>query len=661
LERKVADSAVVPSVSIDDARRLSRDVLNRFGALAAFKEFGEPASEKTIVQPHRSDYEFVWDVEIPGLPNRIQVKTLFAGNTLSRLETDFKVPEEFARDEFDSAIGIGVVVMYIAVIGAMIFFAFKRFRSFEIGFRLATVMGILAAVVMAFEIILSMKGGFEWGVLIAVLLGPLFVGCALVLVWAVSESVGREVWKEKFIPFDLLANGYLLHSRVGAGVVRGLAIGAGAMALWLLLLEGAGSFVNLRWALSGESVRHEFDVALPSVYVLGHSIYTAAFFFCLFVLFGMSFLRRWIGSPVLMLFLAALGLGLVRQGELYPFGISLVAETILAGVFVWTLYRFDALTSYLSIVCFAVIREGGLLVVSGHPTYEASGIGMILAAGALAVVSVAVQFRKNEIADFEAITPAFARHITERQRLQQEIEIARQVQVSFLPKENPKVPGLDIAARCVPALEVGGDYYDFIRLSPQKLAVVVGDVSGKGTQAAFYMTLAKGFLRALSDPKGSAKKVLVQMNKLFYDNVERGAFISMVYGVFDMGGKTLRLTRAGHNPILVWRAGKKALEAVQPDGLALGLEEGRQFEKTIEEVKIPFRKGDCFLFYTDGFTEAMNKAQEEYGDRRLADSAQAHAMRDAAGIIEGLLGDVRMFRGKARQHDDMTVVVVKIS
>ena len=271
------------------------------------------------------------------------------------------------------------------------------------------------------------------------------------------------------------------------------------------------------------------------------------------------------------------------------------------------------------------------------------------------------QFRKNEITDFDSIVPVFARHITERQRLQQELEIARQVQMSFLPKSDPKVHGLDISSRCVPALEVGGDYYDFVIHSPKELGVAIGDVSGKGTQAAFYMTLAKGFLRALSNPAGSVSDVLTQINKLFYDNVERGAFISMVYGIFDMGKKRLRLTRAGHNPVLVWKAKKQKLEVIQPNGLALGLEKGREFSKTIEEVKIPFAKGDCFIFYTDGFTEAMNKKMEEYGDERFAATVQNYVTRSSKEILEGIIRDVRIYIGKAKQHDDMTLVVVKIS
>ncbi|MEX1138002.1 MAG: PP2C family protein-serine/threonine phosphatase [Bacteroidota bacterium] len=659
LEWKVEDSVAIASVSLEEARRLAREILSRTSALKAFIDYERPVSEKSISQLRRSDYEFVWGASIPGLPNSIQVKTLIAGSILANLETDLKIPQEFTKAAYETAVQIIVVFVYVIVIASMIFFAFRRFRSFEIGFRLATVVGILAALVMAMEILLSIKDDIGWGLVIALLLGPLFVGGALVLVWAVSESVGREVWKEKFISLDLLSNGHILHSRIGTSIVQGFAIGAGATAVLFGCLEIAGNFVNMQWVLEGDSLRHEFDVALPWVYVIGHSVYTSAFFFALFILFAVSYLRRWITSPLILLLTASLSLSLVQQGDLFPLAASLLIQTIVAFVFIWSFYRFDALTSFLGLAVFSIIQGGGTLFIVGHPGYESSGLWMLSFFAVLFVGSIAVQFRKKEIADFDSITPAFVRHITERHRLQQELEIARQVQMSFLPKENPKVPGLDIDSRCVPALEVGGDYYDFIRFSPKRLAVAIGDVSGKGTQAAFYMTLAKGFLRALSDPGASVSKVLTQINKLFYDNVERGAFISMVYGVFDLTAKTLHMTRAGHNPVLVWSQKKNKLDIIQPNGLALGLEDGRQFSKTIQEVRIPFGKGDMFIFYTDGFTEAMSKSGEEYGDERFAESVKAQVGKPSSEVITGLLKDVATFIGKAKQHDDMTIVVVR--
>jgi sigma-B regulation protein RsbU (phosphoserine phosphatase) len=110
----------------------------------------------------------------------------------------------------------------------------------------------------------------------------------------------------------------------------------------------------------------------------------------------------------------------------------------------------------------------------------------------------------------------------------------------------------------------------------------------------------------------------------------------------------------------VWRAKKKVLEVIQPNGLALGLEDGKKFSKTIQEVKIPFATGDCFVFYTDGFTEAMNKKMEEYGDERFAATVQNYVTGSAKDMLEGILNDVKIYMGKAKQHDDMTLVVVKI-
>lgn len=660
LEWKVEDSVAIASVSLEEARRLAREILSRTSALKSYIDYERPISEKSITQPRRSDYEFVWSASIPGLPNTIQVKTLIAGSILANLETDFKIPEEFTKADYETAVQLTVVFIYVVVIAAMIFFAFKRFRSFEIGFRLATFIGVVAALVMAMEILLSVKDDIGWELVIALLLGPLFVGGSLVLIWAVSESVGREVWKEKFISLDLLSNGHVLHSRVGASIIQGFAIGAAAVAVGFGCLEIAGNFVNMQWVLEGDAVRHEFDVALPWVYVIGRNIYKSAFFFALFILFAVSYLRRWLTSPFLLLLIASLSLSLVQQGDVFPLAPSLLLQTIVCLIFVWSFYRFDTLAAFFGFVVFTTIQGGGTLFVVEHPEYESSGLGMLLFFSVLFIGSVAAQFRRKEILDFDSITPAFVRHITERQRLQQELEIARHVQMSFLPKANPEVPGLDIDSRCVPALEVGGDYYDFIRFSPKRLAVAIGDVSGKGTQAAFYMTLAKGFLRALSDPGGSVSKVLTQINKLFYDNVERGAFISMVYGVFDLTAKTLRMTRAGHNPVLVWSHKKNKLDVIQPNGLALGLEDGRKFAKTIQEVRIPFSKGDMFVFYTDGFTEAMSKSGEEYGDERFWQSVKAHAGRASSEVITGLLKDVATFIGKAKQHDDMTIVVVRI-
>jgi serine phosphatase RsbU (regulator of sigma subunit) len=231
--------------------------------------------------------------------------------------------------------------------------------------------------------------------------------------------------------------------------------------------------------------------------------------------------------------------------------------------------------------------------------------------------------------------------------------------LSLLPKTIPAFAGLDIASRCVPALEVGGDYYDFITFSKSRIGIVVGDVSGKGTEGAFYMTLTKGFLKAVTRAMESPAQILSEANALFYENVDRGNFITVLYAVFDTAEQVVTIARAGHNPALMKRAGSPAGEFLQPSGIALGLEPGEVFGKAIEELKVPFGPGDLFVLTTDGFSEAMNPKGEEYGENRLMAVVQENADRPAAEILDAVLKSARGFAGRAKQHDDMTIVVVK--
>jgi serine phosphatase RsbU (regulator of sigma subunit) len=206
---------------------------------------------------------------------------------------------------------------------------------------------------------------------------------------------------------------------------------------------------------------------------------------------------------------------------------------------------------------------------------------------------------------------------------------------------------------------VGGDYYDFVLPRTGKLGIVVGDVSGKGTEGAFYMTLTKGFLKAVARSSDSPSAVLLEANSLFYENVARGNFISIIYALVDPLRSTVTIARAGHNPAILCRPGSSNPEVIQPKGIALGLEPGDVFSKTIEEVTLPFRTGDVLVLYTDGFVESMNAAGEQFGDERFQAAIAGPAERCADDIVEGILQEVQSFAGRAVQHDDMTIVVVR--
>jgi serine phosphatase RsbU (regulator of sigma subunit) len=256
--------------------------------------------------------------------------------------------------------------------------------------------------------------------------------------------------------------------------------------------------------------------------------------------------------------------------------------------------------------------------------------------------------------------PKHIRRISERERMQKELEIARNVQVGLLPKDNPEIKGFDISGTCLPAKEVGGDYFDFVTLGPQKLGIAIGDVSGKGVPAAIYMTLTKGILQSHADDTVSPRLVLNKVNRLLYRNIEKNSFVSMFYAVLDIPEKTLTFARAGHNPGIMINQQDGSNQELNTDGIALGLEEGTVFNQMLKEQTINLSSGDTLVFYTDGFTEAMNSVKQEYGEERFVELISSNRNLSAQDLIEILVKSVKDFSEEAPQHDDMTVVIIKI-
>lgn len=682
-DRKIADSVQIPSISSQQAKEMALSFVKRFSTFEQLQEDTSAidttqaslqaetqnqggvrfsvsdGSEKKIERLRRTAFNYTWTANSPELNDKVVITVGIEGNVVAKYETEYKTPAQ--KTGAVTVHQVIVILAYAVIIVLMLVFAFKRIRSFEIGFRVGAIAGIVAGIILGVELYVTMYKEGGWEILIPVLLGPLFAGGSLILIWAVSESTVRETWKEKFITIDLLSKGHFVHSRIGENIVRGITLGVGSFAAWLVLLKLAGYVVPLWVGATDDNPLQLFTIFTPPVYVLGHNFFGNMFVVSFYVMFLVSILRKRIGSPVILVLLGAVIFALLNRESFQPLPVGMLLQFVVGAITIWTFYRYDALAAFLALFAFSVTRDTAGLIVVGHPSLASSGYVLIGFFAMLLVGSVASLYRKNEITDFESITPAFARHISERQRLQQELEIARQVQMSFLPKANPTMYKLDIASRCAPALEVGGDYYDFIELGPDRLGVAVGDVSGKGTQAAFFMTLTKGFLRALAKISDSPSAVLSQVNKLFYENVERGVFISMVYGIFDTKGHTITLARAGHNPVIMRSTTGSDVQVVNPMGLALGLDAGEVFSKSIQEVTIPFQQGDLFVFYTDGFPEAMNKTMEEFGEDRLCQTVQQLAQNSATEIMDGIFAEMKRFVGKAKQHDDMTIVVVKVS
>ena len=252
------------------------------------------------------------------------------------------------------------------------------------------------------------------------------------------------------------------------------------------------------------------------------------------------------------------------------------------------------------------------------------------------------------------------REQAEKERLEEELRIAREIQMSLLPQGSVTVPGLRIAALCLPAAEVGGDYYDLLPLSDTRLGVLVADVSGKGTSAALYMAELKGLVLSLSRMYDSPARLLGEANRILFATMDPRSFITMTYAVVDVERATMRYARAGHNAMIQLSNGRTRV--LTPAGLGLGIDGGDRFDAILEEAEVPLVAGDVFVLFTDGLSEAMNGRAELFGERRLRDVLEraTFAGTDEVELKDRILEEIRRFVGDAAQHDDMTLVILKV-
>jgi serine phosphatase RsbU (regulator of sigma subunit) len=250
----------------------------------------------------------------------------------------------------------------------------------------------------------------------------------------------------------------------------------------------------------------------------------------------------------------------------------------------------------------------------------------------------------------------------EKERLEEELRIARQIQMSLLPAQGVAgLPGVRVAALCLPAAEVGGDYYDLLPLGETRMGVLVADVSGKGTSAALYMAELKGLVLSLSRIYESPAKLLSEANRILTANMDSRSFVTMTYAVVDTAARRMRYARAGHNPLIHFQARTGLTRVLTPAGLGLGLDPGDRFDKILEEDEVPLEAGDFFLFFTDGLSEAMNPGAELFGEGRLRRILEDSGRLTSEELKQRILSEVRHFVGEADPHDDMTLVVLKVA
>jgi serine phosphatase RsbU (regulator of sigma subunit) len=250
--------------------------------------------------------------------------------------------------------------------------------------------------------------------------------------------------------------------------------------------------------------------------------------------------------------------------------------------------------------------------------------------------------------------------LVKNEKYQQELKIAREVQLSLLPSRIPEFKPFQVAFESLTASEVGGDFYDIVTYKDGNKGIVLGDVSGKGTQAAFYMAEFKGIIQAVSQLCSSPRELAILTNRILYENVERKVFVTAVFLKFHNASNMIKIARAGHTlPILIDQR-DKGIREIQSQGIGLGLDRGILFDKTIEEIGIELQRGNALLLYTDGLSELRKSSHDLYDFedflKRL--SFQVSTEMDADNLKEWIITDLYNFLKDHPINDDISFIVI---
>jgi sigma-B regulation protein RsbU (phosphoserine phosphatase) len=372
-----------------------------------------------------------------------------------------------------------------------------------------------------------------------------------------------------------------------------------------------------------------------------------------------------VGGPV-----AGLGAGLI--GGLYRYfflgGITTFPcslSTVLAGLFAGIIYILNKrkFIGIIGAVLFAASMEAFhmiLVFLLAKPYPEAFVIAQELSIPMIvsnAMGMLIFAYFITNLTRERKTTKERDEYFDELQRKKYELEIAHEIQESFLPQEMPNLDGYDIFALNLPAKEVGGDFYDFIPISKDKIGVTIADVSGKSVPAALFMAVSRTILRAKAMGNSNAAEVIEDANKLIAEDSDTGMFVTLFYAILDLKNKTMEYVNAGHNNPVLFIRKTGTMECLNAKGIALGAIDTIE----LEEKQIDLESGDLIVFYTDGVTEAINDKEEFFGKKRLYKLIKSHSDLNAEGIVNKIKEEVISFSQSQSQFDDITLMVIKVN
>ena len=642
-------------VTVDAARPLAERALRDFVPNAA--EYRSVAQEDL----GEDGVRFRWE-RVGTDPNLVTRATaIVAGTSVQDIRYELELSEQGARRKRRSPVNVldavSKVTVFVAGMFGLVLYVIASGRRM-IPQRLVWTLAGIAWLILQVEMLSGFdpeldsifnddnKNSARW----AMILAAFFVAIPGALAVMGGYPSARRRFPRQLVSLEeLLLRGRITSRSVGRALLTGIAAG-GWIAVVPHLIRATGLFGTYR-------VDDAFDepLFLPGALPLQlhGAVMVALLAFALLGSFVQDKLRGRIGT--VLAFVLAL---IVISND----AVDSIAATLLAAVLVTLIFdqlfrRGDLLTLIAAAASAAWAINAASRLVQPATSIHADGrialiAGMVVAAAALAIALF------GSVKPYLPWEPRPAR--AERERIQAELNVARQAQEQMLPATPPELPGTSIASFCLPARQVGGDLFDFVAMRDGRVGIAVADVSGKGVPAALVMTITKGLLLAASDGRSEPLEILADVNAGIHSLGNRSVFVTMLFGVFDPAARTFHFVRAGHTPLL-WRKANGEVVSLSPRGIGIGMTGPRSFSTLCEPRTITTAPGDFLILYSDGVNEAMNERTEEFGDERLMATVRdritnATTAEEARAVLVKAVDD---FRGTAPAHDDMTLVVLK--
>ena len=249
--------------------------------------------------------------------------------------------------------------------------------------------------------------------------------------------------------------------------------------------------------------------------------------------------------------------------------------------------------------------------------------------------------------------------LTDKRKIDDELRTAREVQNGRLPSAEPHIPGYRVYGSNTPARIISGDYFDYIDLPENRSGIVIADVTGKGLPAGLLMAMCRSVLRLTAMATASPSEALGLVNRHLFPDVREDMFVSLIYIVLDNDTGRLKMSRAGHDAPLLFRAETGDIETIKAPGLALGIDAGDVFDRVTKDVGIEMKQGDCLLLYTDGVCEAVDDYDNEFGLEKLEQVFAKAAALGAERVVESIRQEVSVFAGDQPQMDDITMIAIE--